>query len=196
MDTQHLLSTCKRMEGVGLMVSWLNHDWLCNLEEISFLMLCCFFFSLDKLHTALSELCFSINYVPNMMVWEHTFTPREYLTSHLEIRFTKWVPPAVSSKGRPPLTMDYVMVTSLFDIRLKISCYVICMFIITNESKRHLIWLFSLSRQFEGHKLKHTLPNKWMISLALVQTITSYYVTATQRTYFSAQILLLHSSRD
>uniref|UniRef100_A0AAY4ETV1 Nck-associated protein 1 n=1 Tax=Denticeps clupeoides TaxID=299321 RepID=A0AAY4ETV1_9TELE len=45
--------------------------------------------NLDKLHTALSELCFSINYVPNMVVWEHTFTPREYLTSHLEIRFTK-----------------------------------------------------------------------------------------------------------
>uniref|UniRef100_A0A8C2FRK8 Nck-associated protein 1 n=1 Tax=Cyprinus carpio TaxID=7962 RepID=A0A8C2FRK8_CYPCA len=42
--------------------------------------------NLDKLHTALSELCFSINYVPNMMVWEHTFTPREYLTSHLEIQ--------------------------------------------------------------------------------------------------------------
>ncbi|XP_078260183.1 nck-associated protein 1 isoform X4 [Rhinoraja longicauda] len=45
--------------------------------------------NLDKLHTALSELCFSINYVPNLAVWEHTFTPREYLTSHLEIRFTK-----------------------------------------------------------------------------------------------------------
>ncbi|XP_072117832.1 nck-associated protein 1 isoform X3 [Mobula birostris] len=45
--------------------------------------------NLDKLHTALSELCFSINYVPNLVVWEHTFTPREYLTSHLEIRFTK-----------------------------------------------------------------------------------------------------------
>uniref|UniRef100_A0A673WR10 Nck-associated protein 1 n=1 Tax=Salmo trutta TaxID=8032 RepID=A0A673WR10_SALTR len=45
--------------------------------------------NLDKLHTALSELCFSINYVPNMVIWEHTFTPREYLTSHLEIRFTK-----------------------------------------------------------------------------------------------------------
>uniref|UniRef100_A0A673K394 Nck-associated protein 1 n=1 Tax=Sinocyclocheilus rhinocerous TaxID=307959 RepID=A0A673K394_9TELE len=49
--------------------------------------------NLDKLHTALSELCFSINYVPNMMVWEHTFTPREYLTSHLEIRFTKKIVP-------------------------------------------------------------------------------------------------------
>uniref|UniRef100_A0A673K2E0 Nck-associated protein 1 n=1 Tax=Sinocyclocheilus rhinocerous TaxID=307959 RepID=A0A673K2E0_9TELE len=51
--------------------------------------------NLDKLHTALSELCFSINYVPNMMVWEHTFTPREYLTSHLEIRFTN--PPFMMS---------------------------------------------------------------------------------------------------
>ncbi|XP_052378548.1 nck-associated protein 1-like isoform X8 [Oncorhynchus keta] len=47
--------------------------------------------NLDKLHTALSELCFSINYVPNMVIWEHTFTPREYLTSHLEIRFTKYL---------------------------------------------------------------------------------------------------------
>ncbi|XP_064419673.1 nck-associated protein 1 isoform X5 [Latimeria chalumnae] len=47
--------------------------------------------NLDKLHTALSELCFSINYAPNMVVWEHTFTPREYLTSHLEIRFTKYL---------------------------------------------------------------------------------------------------------
>uniref|UniRef100_A0A8C9RSV4 Nck-associated protein 1 n=1 Tax=Scleropages formosus TaxID=113540 RepID=A0A8C9RSV4_SCLFO len=45
--------------------------------------------SLDKLRTALSELCFSINYVTNMTVWEHTFTPREYLTSHLEMRFAK-----------------------------------------------------------------------------------------------------------
>lgn len=45
--------------------------------------------SLDKLHTALSELSFSINYVSSMPVWEHSFTPREYLTAHLEIRFTK-----------------------------------------------------------------------------------------------------------
>uniref|UniRef100_A0AAY5KVS6 Nck-associated protein 1 n=1 Tax=Esox lucius TaxID=8010 RepID=A0AAY5KVS6_ESOLU len=51
--------------------------------------------NLDKLHTALSELCFSINYVPNMVIWEHTFTPREYLTSHLEIL----VPPFRSIVG-------------------------------------------------------------------------------------------------
>ncbi|OXB64713.1 hypothetical protein ASZ78_014984 [Callipepla squamata] len=61
--------------------------------------------NLDKLHTALSELCFSINYVPNMVVWEHTFTPREYLTSHLEIRFTKHVTPFVLKRSIVGMTM-------------------------------------------------------------------------------------------
>lgn len=45
--------------------------------------------SMDKLHTALAELCVAINYVPTFQIWEHTFTPKEYLTSHLEARFTK-----------------------------------------------------------------------------------------------------------
>ncbi|XP_075927847.1 nck-associated protein 1 isoform X3 [Petromyzon marinus] len=45
--------------------------------------------NLDKLHTALVELCFAINYAPSIVVWDHTFTPREYLALHLEYRFTK-----------------------------------------------------------------------------------------------------------
>ncbi|QQP35606.1 Uncharacterized protein FKW44_023877, partial [Caligus rogercresseyi] len=40
--------------------------------------------TMDKLHMALTELCYSINYTPTINVWEYTFAPREYLNQHLE----------------------------------------------------------------------------------------------------------------
>ncbi|CAG2161911.1 unnamed protein product [Oppiella nova] len=45
--------------------------------------------TMDKLHMALTELCFAINYCGTILVWDHTFAPREYLTQHLETRFNK-----------------------------------------------------------------------------------------------------------
>lgn len=45
--------------------------------------------TMDKLHMALTELCFAINYTPHVHVWEHTFAPKEYLAQHLESRFAK-----------------------------------------------------------------------------------------------------------
>ncbi|XP_035233837.1 membrane-associated protein Hem-like isoform X2 [Stegodyphus dumicola] len=45
--------------------------------------------TMDKLHMALTELCYAINYSNTVNVWEHTFAPREYLTQHLESRFNK-----------------------------------------------------------------------------------------------------------
>eukprot|EP00094_Tigriopus_californicus_P005705 TCALIF_05499-PA protein Name:"Similar to Hem Membrane-associated protein Hem (Drosophila melanogaster)" AED:0.06 eAED:0.06 QI:71/0.83/0.85/1/0.83/0.85/7/245/1120 len=45
--------------------------------------------TMDKLHMAMTELCYSINYTPSISVWEYTFAPREYLNAHLESRFTK-----------------------------------------------------------------------------------------------------------
>ncbi|XP_030759273.1 membrane-associated protein Hem [Sitophilus oryzae] len=45
--------------------------------------------TMDKLHMALTELCYAINYFPNINVWEYTFAPREYLHQHLETRFAK-----------------------------------------------------------------------------------------------------------
>nr|NVI74257.1 HEM-protein [Cucujiformia] len=45
--------------------------------------------TMDKLHMALTELCYSINYFSNINVWEYTFAPREYLHQHLETRFSK-----------------------------------------------------------------------------------------------------------
>ena len=32
----------------------------------------------------LVDLCFSLNYFPSILVWDHSFVPREYLVSHLE----------------------------------------------------------------------------------------------------------------
>lgn len=44
---------------------------------------------MDKLHIALTELCYAINYCSTIEIWDHTFCPREYLTQHLESRFSK-----------------------------------------------------------------------------------------------------------
>jgi NCK-associated protein 1 len=43
----------------------------------------------DKLHMALTELCYSINYCNSITVWEYTFAPREYLYQQLEARFAR-----------------------------------------------------------------------------------------------------------
>ncbi|KAK7078914.1 Nck-associated protein 1, partial [Halocaridina rubra] len=45
--------------------------------------------TMDKLHMALTELCFAINYCGQIQVWEYTFAPREYLYQHLEQRFAR-----------------------------------------------------------------------------------------------------------
>ena len=45
--------------------------------------------TMDKLHMALTELCYSINFASTINVWEYTFAPREYLNQHLETRFAR-----------------------------------------------------------------------------------------------------------
>ncbi|XP_007429574.1 nck-associated protein 1-like [Python bivittatus] len=45
--------------------------------------------NLDKLQLTLTELCWSINQVDNIVVFEHTVTPVEYLSSQLEIRLSR-----------------------------------------------------------------------------------------------------------
>lgn len=45
--------------------------------------------TMDKLHMALTELCYAINYCSTIEVWDHTLCPREYFTQHLENRFSK-----------------------------------------------------------------------------------------------------------
>ncbi|XP_074917148.1 nck-associated protein 1-like isoform X3 [Chelonoidis abingdonii] len=45
--------------------------------------------NMDKLHQMLSELSLSINHVPSFTVFEHTVTPSEYLSSHLETRLNR-----------------------------------------------------------------------------------------------------------
>ncbi|XP_077185377.1 nck-associated protein 1-like [Paroedura picta] len=45
--------------------------------------------NLDKLHLTLTELCWTLNYVPSFLVFEHTLTPAEYLSSQLETRLSR-----------------------------------------------------------------------------------------------------------
>ncbi|XP_054859951.1 nck-associated protein 1-like [Eublepharis macularius] len=45
--------------------------------------------NLDKLHLMLTELCWSLNHVPSFLVFEHTVTPAEYLSSQLETRLSR-----------------------------------------------------------------------------------------------------------
>ncbi|XP_033101445.1 nck-associated protein 1-like isoform X1 [Anneissia japonica] len=47
------------------------------------------FTEIDEFHTQLTELCFAINYASSITVWDHVFSPREYLIQHLESRFSK-----------------------------------------------------------------------------------------------------------
>lgn len=49
------------------------------------------FFRMDKLHMALTELCYAINYCSQIQVWEYTFAPREYLYQHLEQRYDHYI---------------------------------------------------------------------------------------------------------
>ncbi|XP_064634031.1 nck-associated protein 1-like isoform X4 [Lineus longissimus] len=44
---------------------------------------------IDKLHMALTELCYALNYCSVITVWEHGFVPREFFTQQLEVRFNK-----------------------------------------------------------------------------------------------------------
>ncbi|CAB0009496.1 unnamed protein product [Nesidiocoris tenuis] len=45
--------------------------------------------TMDKLHMALTELCFALNHCATINVWEYSFAPREYLHQHLENRFSR-----------------------------------------------------------------------------------------------------------
>ncbi|KAL3842215.1 hypothetical protein ACJMK2_020254 [Sinanodonta woodiana] len=47
------------------------------------------FTRMDKLHMALTELCYALNYTNVIQVWEHGFVPREFFLQHLETRFNK-----------------------------------------------------------------------------------------------------------
>ncbi|XP_048474950.1 nck-associated protein 1-like [Rhincodon typus] len=45
--------------------------------------------NMDKHHLTLTEYCIAINYVRELVIFEHTVLPSEYLTSQLEIRLTR-----------------------------------------------------------------------------------------------------------
>lgn len=52
------------------------------------------FTKLDKLHMALTELSYALNYSSVIHVWGHGFVPREFFIHNLEGRFNKALPGA------------------------------------------------------------------------------------------------------
>jgi len=50
------------------------------------------FTRMDKLHMALTELCYALNYSAQIHVWGHGFVPREFFIHNLEGRFNKALP--------------------------------------------------------------------------------------------------------
>ena len=50
-----------------------------------------FLYRQDSIVQTLVDMSFSVNSFPSISVWEHTFVPREYLVSHLEDLFMKYV---------------------------------------------------------------------------------------------------------
>ena len=61
--------------------------------------------TMDKLHMALTELCYAVNYCTTISVWEYTFAPREYLHQHLETRWGFYL-----GNRRPYHLCQFVMV--------------------------------------------------------------------------------------
>ena len=55
------------------------------------------FTKLDKLHMALTELSYALNYSPIIQVWGHGFVPREFFIHNLEGRFNKALPGTLAS---------------------------------------------------------------------------------------------------
>lgn len=45
---------------------------------------------MDKFHHALAEICAAINYRQTFVVWDHTFSPKEFLAAQIENRFAKY----------------------------------------------------------------------------------------------------------
>jgi Membrane-associated apoptosis protein len=77
---------------------------------------------MDKLHMALTELCFGINYCTVITVWDHGFVPREFFTQHLELRFNKLVATCNRSACHIMLLcviINSVTVSQLFSVKIK-----------------------------------------------------------------------------
>lgn len=82
-------------------------------------------FRMDKLHMALTELCYAINHCNVIQVWEHGFVPREFFIQHLETRFNKYVHDHLANNINDdiPLYMHNLCTSNFIYITLYIYMY-------------------------------------------------------------------------
>lgn len=64
---------------------------------------------LDRCHFVLTELCNSINHRPTIKVWDHTFTPKEYLITQIENKFSRSLIQMAVNKDTNEVTQPSVL---------------------------------------------------------------------------------------
>ncbi|GAB0201405.1 nck-associated protein 1-like [Grus japonensis] len=134
--------------------------------------------NMDKLHLTLAELSLSLNHVPNFTVFEHTVTPAEYLSSHLETRFTKAI---VAMAGYSQATQE---VARPSEVLVGLSAYV--SFI---QSLGHFVGL-DTGRIIRNVLLQQTQPRDAAGEQTLTTIYTNWYLEALLRQASTGAIVL------
>uniref|UniRef100_A0A8B9DJR1 NCK associated protein 1 like n=1 Tax=Anser cygnoides TaxID=8845 RepID=A0A8B9DJR1_ANSCY len=134
--------------------------------------------NMDKLHLTLAELSLSLNHVPNFTVFEHTVTPAEYLSSHLEMRFTKAV---VAMAGYSQATQE---VARPSEVLVGLGAYVTFI-----QSLAHLVGL-DTGRIIRSVLLQQTQPRDAAGEQTLTTIYTNWYLEALLRQASMGAIVL------
>ncbi|NXD17257.1 NCKPL protein, partial [Nothocercus nigrocapillus] len=134
--------------------------------------------NMDKLHLTLAELSLSLNHVPNFTVFEHTVTPAEYLSSHLETRFTKAI---VAMAGYSQATQE---VARPSEVLAGLGAYVTFI-----QSLRHLVGL-DTGRLIRNVLLQQTQPRDAAGEQTLTTIYTNWYLEALLRQASTGAIVL------
>ncbi|XP_025898572.1 nck-associated protein 1-like [Nothoprocta perdicaria] len=134
--------------------------------------------NMDKLHLTLSELSLSLNHVPNFTVFEHTVTPAEYLSSHLETRFAKAI---VAMAAYNQATQE---VARPSEVLVGLGAYTTFI-----HSLGHLVGL-DTGRLVRGVLLQQTQPRDAAGEQTLTTIYTNWYLEALLRQASSSAIVL------
>ncbi|XP_071655950.1 nck-associated protein 1-like isoform X1 [Patagioenas fasciata] len=134
--------------------------------------------NMDKLHLVLAELSLSLNHVPNFTVFEHTVTPAEYLSSHLETHLAKAI---VAMAGYSQATQE---VARPSEVLVGLSAYVTFI-----QSLGHLVAL-DTGRLIRSVLLQQTQPRDAAGNQTLTTIYTNWYLEALLRQASTGAIVL------
>ncbi|XP_074931739.1 nck-associated protein 1-like isoform X1 [Phalacrocorax aristotelis] len=134
--------------------------------------------NMDKLHLMLAELSLSLNHVPNFTVFEHTVTPAEYLSSHLETRFAKAI---VAMAGYSQATQE---VSRPSEVLVGLSAYLTFI-----QSLEQFVGL-DTGRIIRSVLLQQTQPRDAAGEQTLTTIYTNWYLEALLRQASTGAIIL------